>query len=291
MHKSSNIIPTVPFSIRLAGAVTAAGILATLGFITTLEASATNAKVEEAPVFVSIFEETVSEAPQGEVMPDVMPPQEDQVEEALPEPEPEPEPVVEPKPEPVVEPEPEPVVEPEPEPVVELEPEPVMPIKPPEPKPEPKPEPPKVVKKEVKPKKKVELEKTKAKPVPKSQKVSEQAPPVTKPIGVPQGNPNVKPGSSSADSAPIVVRQVGYRVRPKVNYPMSSQRRGEKGTVIVRVLIDRDGAVKRVSVLKGTPYDALNKAALNAVRQARFKPHTENGVPREALADIPIKFE
>lgn len=289
MYKPSNIIPTVPFSIRLAGAVTAAGILATLGFIITLEAPATNAKVEEAPVFVSIFEETVSEAPQGEVMPDVIPPQEEQVEEDIPEPEPEP--VVEPEPEPVVEPEPEPVVEPEPEPVVEPEPEPVMPVKPPEPKPESKPEPPKVVKKEVKPKKKVEQEKPKPKTVLKSQKVSGQAPPVSKAIGVPQGNPNVKPGSASADSAPIVVRQVDYRVRPKVNYPMSSRRRGEKGTVIVRVLIDRDGTAKRVSVLKGTPYDALNKAALNAVRQARFKPQTENGVPREALADIPIKFE
>ncbi len=72
---------------------------------------------------------------------------------------------------------------------------------------------------------------------------------------------------------------------------MSAKRRGEKGTVVVRVLIDRNGVAKRVSLLKGTPYDALNKAALNAVREARFKPHTENGVPREALADIPIKFE
>ena len=276
MYKSSNLIPTVPFSIRLAGAVTAVGILAGLGFLVTLDASATTAKVEESPVFVSIFEEPVPEAPKGEIMPDVITPQEDEEQETL----------TEPEPEPVVESEPEPVVEPEPEPVVEPEPEPVMPIKPPEPKPKP----PKVVKKEVKPKKKIQQDKPKAKPVLKSQNVSEQAPPVSKPIGIPQGNPNVKPGSS-ADSAPIVVRQVGYRVRPKVSYPMSSKRRGEKGTVIVRVLIDRNGSAKRVSVLKGTPYEALNKAALNAVRQARFKPHTENGVPREALADIPIKFE
>ena len=163
-----------------------------------------------------------------------------------------------------------------------------MPIKPPEPKPKPKPV--KEVKKEVKPKKKVRQDKPKSQPVLKNQKVSELAPPVTKPIGIAQGNPNVKAGST-ANTGPVNISRPNYRVRPKPQYPRSAQRRGEKGTVVVRVLIGLDGTAKKVTLQKATPYAGLNEAALSAVRRARFKPYMVDGVPREAQADIPIKFE
>ena len=283
MYKPSKVVPAVPFSIRLVGGVSAISILAGLGFLTTLNNSAVSAQIEETPVFVSILDEPVPEAPKGEVMPEVVPPQEPVVEESPPEPEPEVEPEPEPEPEPLPEP------EPEPEPIPEPEPEPVIPIKPPEPKPEP----PKEVKKPVKPKEKPVKPKPKPKPVQpqiKAAKVSELAPPVTKPIGIPQGNPDVKAGST-ANAGPVNISQPNYRVRPKAEYPRSAKMRGEKGTVIVRVLIGTNGTAKRVTLQRATQYASLNEAALSAVRRARFKPYMVNGVPREAMADIPIKFE
>ncbi|NLY63850.1 MAG: energy transducer TonB [Alcaligenaceae bacterium] len=297
MYKPSKVVPAVPFSIRLVGGVSAISILAGLGFLTTLNNSAVSAQIEETPVFVSILDEPVPEAPKGEVMPEVVPPQEPVVEESPPEPEPEvePDPEPEPEPEPLPEPEPEPEPipepEPEPEPIPEPEPEPVIPIKPPEPKPEP----PKEVKKPVKPKEEPVKPKPKPKPKPvqpqiKAAKVSELAPPVTKPIGIPQGNPDVKAGST-ANAGPVNISQPNYRVRPKAEYPRSAKMRGEKGTVIVRVLIGTNGTAKRVTLQRATQYASLNEAALSAVRRARFKPYMVNGVPREAMADIPIKFE
>jgi len=67
-------------------------------------------------------------------------------------------------------------------------------------------------------------------------------------------------------------------------------RRGEQGLVMVRVLISTSGKVANATVVKSSGHPRLDESALKAVRAARFKPHTVNGVPRQALADIPINF-
>lgn len=67
-------------------------------------------------------------------------------------------------------------------------------------------------------------------------------------------------------------------------------RRGETGRVVVRVLISRQGQVEKASVRTSSGFSRLDDAAVNAVRTARFKPYTENGVPFPAMADIPFDF-
>jgi len=74
------------------------------------------------------------------------------------------------------------------------------------------------------------------------------------------------------DVPPVAVEQ------PAPTYhPMARQLRQE-GTVVVNVLIDEDGAVADVQVLREIPNSKLNDAAVKAVRRWRYEPASKDGV-------------
>ncbi len=90
---------------------------------------------------------------------------------------------------------------------------------------------------------------------------------------------------------PRVIGKVDYvGKRPSPVYPRMSQRRGEQGRVIVRVLISPEGSVLNATVQRSSGYERLDAEAVKAARTARFKPYTENGHAYRALADIPFDF-
>ena len=74
-------------------------------------------------------------------------------------------------------------------------------------------------------------------------------------------------------------------------YPAASRRLGESGQVLVRVEIGADVRALQVRVTRSSGHARLDDAALSAVRAARFKPYTENGVPRAVWSTVPIVFE
>jgi len=78
--------------------------------------------------------------------------------------------------------------------------------------------------------------------------------------------------------------------KPNAQYPRASQRRGETGRVVIRVLISPRGEVEEASVRTTSGHSLLDQSALRAARSARFRPYTENGVAYPALADIPFDF-
>ncbi len=198
---------------------------------------------------------------------------------------PEPEPAVQPEPEPgpAVAPEP----ETEPEPVVETpEPESITEPPPPEPRPRPKPKP-------------------KPKPEPRSRPEPEPKPRLRPAPAAPQASAArdaTAGGARQASGArgepvpvdpdrPRAIGQVDYLgQRPSPVYPRVSQRRGEQGRVVLRVLISPLGQVADVSVRTSSGHARLDEAAVEAMRHARFRPYTENGIAYKALVDIPFDF-
>ena len=74
-------------------------------------------------------------------------------------------------------------------------------------------------------------------------------------------------------------------------YPMESRRRGEQGTVLLRVLVGRDGLPVDIEVARSSGYRALDRAAREAVLRWRFRPVQINGVTVEARGMIPITFD
>lgn len=63
------------------------------------------------------------------------------------------------------------------------------------------------------------------------------------------------------------------------NYPDASRRRGEQGVVRVELLIDGEGRVTNVRVVESSGFTALDNAAVEAVRDWRFRPARRGGVP------------
>ncbi|MGB0133697.1 energy transducer TonB [Dokdonella sp.] len=78
-------------------------------------------------------------------------------------------------------------------------------------------------------------------------------------------------------------------VRPK--YPIAAVRRGEQGTVLVRVSVGRDGLPTQVDVARSSGSRHLDKAACEAVQRWRFHPVRINGVAMRATGIVPVAFE
>ena len=93
-------------------------------------------------------------------------------------------------------------------------------------------------------------------------------------------------------SVPIVVQNVAY-VDKKIctpKYPRVSRKRGERGQVLVRVSINRDGSSEKVEIEQSSGFNRLDKAAMDSARKCRFIPAKRNGKPVKTLATIPYTF-
>lgn len=71
-------------------------------------------------------------------------------------------------------------------------------------------------------------------------------------------------------------------------YPVDAKSAGVSGTVVLSAIIGRDGIVKDLQVVSGP--DLLQQAALDAVKQWRYRPYLLNGDPVEVRTTINIIF-
>ncbi|PIV76073.1 MAG: energy transducer TonB [Rhodocyclales bacterium CG17_big_fil_post_rev_8_21_14_2_50_68_7] len=78
--------------------------------------------------------------------------------------------------------------------------------------------------------------------------------------------------------------------RSAPRYPAISRRRGEEGTVVLRVELDETGAVVAGEVATGSGFARLDEAALEAVRTWRCTPARRGAQPVRAVALQPFKF-
>jgi len=77
------------------------------------------------------------------------------------------------------------------------------------------------------------------------------------------------------------------RVEPE--YPEEAKQQHIHGPVVLNALVGEDGSVRRVEVISGNPQ--LVKAAADAVRQWRFRPHHLKGRPVEFETRITVNFQ
>jgi protein TonB len=71
-------------------------------------------------------------------------------------------------------------------------------------------------------------------------------------------------------------------------YPAQARRDRVQGTVVLQAVIGKDGSVLNVHALRGNPI--LIQAAVDAVKQWRFKPYTLNGEPVESETQVNVNF-
>ena len=76
------------------------------------------------------------------------------------------------------------------------------------------------------------------------------------------------------------------RVEP--DYPSEARQQRIQGAVVLDVRIAADGAVEDVQVIRGQPL--LVHAAMDAVKQWRFKPRTADGHPVAMETQVTLTF-
>ena len=109
----------------------------------------------------------------------------------------------------------------------------------------------------------------------------------------PSSTAPVKP-TPSAPTPPqrqlLTATAANYLVMPPAEVPRLSKRAGESGTVWLRVVVDTAGLPVKVSLHRSSGFARLDEQALWAMRQARFKPHTEDGRAVEVDVIAPIEY-
>ena len=76
-------------------------------------------------------------------------------------------------------------------------------------------------------------------------------------------------------------------IRPE--YPELARKAGIEGTVIVKILIDREGMVRDAIVVRGVGA-GLDQAAVEAIRQTRYTPAIQNNQPIAVWVAQPVYF-
>ena len=77
-----------------------------------------------------------------------------------------------------------------------------------------------------------------------------------------------------------------YRVQPI--YPPLARQARVQGAVELRAIISKSGTIENLAVVRG--YPMLVPAAINAVRQWRYRPYLLNGEPIEVETEITVNF-
>jgi protein TonB len=126
-----------------------------------------------------------------------------------------------------------------------------------------------------------------AKPTPVAPR-EEQVAQATPGTRAPRTAPPSEAPAPAKTTAPI--SDAAYLQNPQPRYPMSARRRGEQGTVLLKVLVTREGTAASVNVETSSGSTSLDEAALEAVRRWRFVPAKRGAQPVEAWHLVPIVF-
>jgi protein TonB len=108
--------------------------------------------------------------------------------------------------------------------------------------------------------------------------------------GGPAG-PHVVVGAGAAAgplhiSSGVMAGELLQPIRPE--YPMIARLSRTEGTVVVQAVISKSGRIESARVVSGP--GVLQAAALQAVREARYRPFLLNGLPTEVETTVSINF-
>jgi TonB family protein len=109
----------------------------------------------------------------------------------------------------------------------------------------------------------------------------------------PEASGNKPPEAAMSSIEPVPLKESAVRdlllqpVDPE--YPASAKASGQRGSVVLQVIVGRDGAVQDAKFLQGSLVFA--RAAIDAVKQWRFKPYSMNGRAVSVQSVITLNFK
>lgn len=105
------------------------------------------------------------------------------------------------------------------------------------------------------------------------------------------GIPDAPPGYSRSDAVAVgggVTRPVRV-YSPQPRYTEDARRAGVEGVVILETVVDEEGNVRDVRILKGLPY-GLGESAIDTVKTWRYEPALRDGEPVAVYFTFTINF-
>jgi protein TonB len=116
-------------------------------------------------------------------------------------------------------------------------------------------------------------------------------PPITAPVAAaPIASPAPAPAPAPAAQVELPISDADYLHNPPPEWPRMSQRLGEKGLVVVRVLIGTDGRARSAQVKQSSGFTRLDEASVTAALGWRYVPGKRGGVPEEMWVNVPIRW-
>lgn len=82
-----------------------------------------------------------------------------------------------------------------------------------------------------------------------------------------------------------------YLKNPAPRYPEAARQAGQEGVVLLRVEISSAGKAEEIAVRRGSGFELLDAAAVNAVRKWKFRPAKAGSIPVPSSAEIPVRFQ
>jgi protein TonB len=102
------------------------------------------------------------------------------------------------------------------------------------------------------------------------------------------GSPTAASGTDSKPRSGGQIQQAVLIYRKDAEYPKIAKQTGAKGVVTLNATIGADGNIKKVKVVSGHPM--LTSAAVDAVKQWRYRPTLLNGQPVETETQVLVNF-
>jgi len=110
-------------------------------------------------------------------------------------------------------------------------------------------------------------------------------------VMTPEASGNKSPESAMPSIEPVSVPEFSERnlliEQPAIAYPANAK--GQQGTVVLQVLIGRDGTVQDAKFLQGSLL--FVRAAIGGVKLWKFKPYAMNGRPVSVQTLLTINFK
>ncbi|MCE0524189.1 MAG: energy transducer TonB [Methylacidiphilales bacterium] len=115
--------------------------------------------------------------------------------------------------------------------------------------------------------------------------------PVTRPVK----NQGLAHSQTATEASPALrgaeEAKPDYLRNPPPVYPEDSREAREQGIVILLVTVSASGKPTQISLQQSSHYPRLDRAALDAVRDWKFRPASLGGVTIESQVAVPVRFE
>jgi protein TonB len=98
---------------------------------------------------------------------------------------------------------------------------------------------------------------------------------------------------SNQPAPPSVIEaaQPEYSQNPPISYPRRARRKGYEGTVLLEVLVNRNGKVDDLRIIASSGYAILDRSAVKSVKTWSFIPAKKGNDTVDMWVQVPVRFK